>query len=93
MGKKINIGDMVAISETWKKRGQQQAITAWENKSPFGLNFFSHQPQKSEDYQEWFDNLAKSAAWVKNIDENWIFVKWAHIEAPLWMPVRYFNKL
>jgi hypothetical protein len=90
---RINIGDMVAINAGWKKKGQRQAITAWESKT-FGLNFFhSQQPQSSEEYPEWFKTLAESAGWVKQIDGEWAQVVWSHLESPLWLSLKYLKRL
>jgi hypothetical protein len=93
MGKAINIGDMVAINAAWKKRGQKQAITAWQSKT-FGLNFFhSQQPEQSEHYQEWFLNLINSAGLVLKTDGDWAFVQWGHLEYPLWLSLGYLKRL
>lgn len=84
---------MVAINAAWKKRGQKQAISAWQSKK-VGQNFFhSQQPQTSEEYEKWFQDLSNSAGWVKQIDGGWAQVQWSHLESPLWLCLKYLKRL
>jgi len=78
------VGDMVAITPAWKKNGRTQALRAWKHKD-LGQNFFyQHEPQDSNNYQEWFENLIESTGYVVAIDKEWTKVHFFCFDHPLW---------
>jgi len=75
---------MVAITPAWKKNGRTQALRAWKHKD-LGQNFFyQHEPQDSNNYQEWFENLIESTGYVVAIDKEWTKVHFFCFDHPLW---------
>jgi len=85
----IQIGDMVRINSRWRKRGRKQAIQAWRHKDP-AHNFFSHhEPQYSQEYEKWFQNLSKSTGFVIKIDKDWVKVQFFCLDHEIWIKEEY----
>lgn len=91
--KQPQIGEMVRLSAFWKKQGKTQAIQAWRHKNP-ALNFFSHhEPEKSEDYEQWFQTLSNSTGYVTKIDDKWTKVRFFCFEHELWFRTDYLTTI
>lgn len=93
MNDKIQVGDMVMISVTGAIRGKKSAISAWTNKRK-GRNLFSiGQPEKSEDYAQWFEELSNSVGYCCDIDDDWIQISFVHLQTPIWFMKSILKKV